>query len=96
MVVGESGLGKTTFLQTLLGKYVAVTDPTPRQSINEKTNHISQIGTLELTSEIGDQIVRSAIKYLFDRELLAMTSYLGNCNLRQSGLWRLYQQPRMR
>ena len=57
MVVGESGLGKTTFLNSLLGRYVPSIDVSTRRAINEKTNHISQIGTFEIVTESGDNLV---------------------------------------
>ena len=62
MVVGESGLGKTTFLNCLLGRYdlkhkeVIVSDKTSHLTIEDKTNNIEKVGKFELISENGDSL----------------------------------------
>ena len=56
MVIGESGLGKTTFLECLLRKYDPNTDSELQTSIADKTNNIEKVGNFELVSENGDAL----------------------------------------
>ena len=76
MVVGESGLGKTTFLNSLLGRYVPSIDVSTRRAINEKTNHISQIGTFEILTESGDNLVCDILYTLITSISYMLTNFL--------------------
>ena len=57
-VVGETGLGKTTFLQALLRKYVDECKvESPELPITDKTISIAKVGKFEVLTETGDALV---------------------------------------
>jgi GTPase SAR1 family protein len=61
-VVGESGIGKTTFLQALLRRYVDnVVIASPEVPTGEKTLQITKVGAFEVMTEIGDGLVRCLV-----------------------------------
>ena len=58
-MVGQSGVGKTTFLQSLLRRYVDDCKvESPEVPINEKTLSIAKVGSFEVSTETGDSLVR--------------------------------------
>ena len=63
-VVGESGLGKTTFLNALLRRYHEnIIIASPEVSITEKTLQIQKVGEIEVKTETGDGVVRHTLYY---------------------------------
>jgi septin family protein len=58
LVVGESGIGKTTFLEALLRRYVENITVDPADlPIGEKTLKIEKVGKFEVSTETGDGLV---------------------------------------
>lgn len=58
MVVGESGLGKTTFLHALLRRYVSVYFQDPKQLL-KKTVEIVEIGQFDIVDATNRQALVS-------------------------------------
>jgi septin family protein len=61
MVIGESGLGKTTFLQTLMDRYSKNEIASQKEkikAIRDQTTEVTEVGKFKMVSTIGDIVVR--------------------------------------
>jgi ABC-type glutathione transport system ATPase component len=58
-LVGESGAGKTTFLQSLLGHYIPGNNKENLLQNDHHSNEIAPVGKYHIESETGDVMVIS-------------------------------------